>query len=170
MVITQTTKKERGNKRFYWSMTLNNYTEEECESVKVNLEKHCDAYLVCKEVGECGTPHLQGTLKMKKGCYKSFLVNNINKINKDRGDYKEWRNMGSLLTYCDGETEKKGISSILWIHKNVKMIGPPKPLNERINTLFEMRDIDWRRHCRGYEEASKGNTWSSEREFRYRED
>ena len=39
---------------------LNNYTEEEFENIKRVLEDKCKFAIVGKEVGENGTPHLQG--------------------------------------------------------------------------------------------------------------
>jgi len=93
MVIPQST---RGSKRFFWDVVLNNYTIEECESVKVIFDEICDAYIVGKEVGESGTPHLQMCVKLKKGNYKSFLINKLGK----RYSIREGRNIEAMREYC----------------------------------------------------------------------
>ncbi len=114
MVIPQ---QPRGKKKFFWDLVLNNYTLEECESVKVILEEICDAYVVSKEVGdECKTPHLQGCLKLKKGNYKTYLVNKLGK----RCSFREGRNINAMRDYCMGLDDKP--NSELWISKNVERI------------------------------------------------
>ena len=46
-----------------WTFTLNNYTEADCAAVQALVPEA--TYIVCgKEVGEKGTPHLQGYVKM----------------------------------------------------------------------------------------------------------
>ena len=69
--------------------TLNNYTEEECQSLLrcINfLEPQIDYCIVGKEVGASGTPHLQGYIKLKT----SFL-------RADRGIISKWRSLFPAL-------------------------------------------------------------------------
>lgn len=48
----------------YWCFTLNNYTNE--ERTKIELNEDYDYLVYGYEVGESGTPHLQGYIELKK--------------------------------------------------------------------------------------------------------
>lgn len=49
-----------------WCFTLNNYSEKEIEDIKNKFSAISAKFIVAKEVGENGTPHLQGFLAMEK--------------------------------------------------------------------------------------------------------
>ena len=49
-----------------WCFTLNNYTIEDCSSIVRTIRHKCKKAIVGKEVGESGTPHLQGYFEFKK--------------------------------------------------------------------------------------------------------
>lgn len=49
-----------------WCFTFNNYTEKDISSISSIFEEHCNLGLFSKEVGESGTPHLQGYCEFKK--------------------------------------------------------------------------------------------------------
>lgn len=50
----------------YFSFTLNNYTDEEYSGILRSLECLTDYFIVGKETGDQGTPHLQGYCAFKK--------------------------------------------------------------------------------------------------------
>lgn len=51
----------------YWCFTLNNYTEQEEKSIKTLVDNNEDVSYVCygRELGESGTPHLQGYIELR---------------------------------------------------------------------------------------------------------
>lgn len=56
---------KRTNPRKNWCFTLNNYTDEEYGSIVPHFEG-LGKYIIGKEIGENGTPHLQGFLSANK--------------------------------------------------------------------------------------------------------
>nr|WAE42369.1 MAG: replication associated protein [Cressdnaviricota sp.] len=61
---TPNSKREKDSKR--WLFTLNNYTLEEMEQMERYLRNNSEGFIYGQEVGEEGTPHLQGYVEFKK--------------------------------------------------------------------------------------------------------
>lgn len=57
---------KQGNQLKQWFMTWNNYPENAVEILEAKFKPLCDKYAFQKEVGEQGTPHIQGTFWLKK--------------------------------------------------------------------------------------------------------
>lgn len=54
---------------FYWNFTWNNYTDENVDYCKSLYPAQCEYIVFGYEIGECGTPHLQGFMRMKSQMY-----------------------------------------------------------------------------------------------------
>lgn len=84
----------------HWCFTLNNYTDDDVERLKnpgVAIE-----YLVCgREVGESGTPHLQGFVKFRD----RKRLNAVKTIIGQHGHYECARLVPAAIKYCkkDGD-------------------------------------------------------------------
>lgn len=81
-----------------WCMTLNNYTEEDINNIKKEITKHSPVFIIEKETGENGTPHLQGYIEFKTRIRPLSLKWN-NKIHWEKANGTREQN----FTYCSKE-------------------------------------------------------------------
>lgn len=58
-----------------WTFTLNNYTEDEYTQIISSLEASSEYSIVGKEIGDSGTPHLQGFTILSRRCNLSHVRN-----------------------------------------------------------------------------------------------
>ena len=84
-----------------WIFTLNNWTEEEYSTIKNFALQKTDFYIIGKEVGESGTPHLQGYIYVKQKIRFSTLKSVCNRLHLEVARGSPEHN----LTYCskDGD-------------------------------------------------------------------
>lgn len=102
-----------------WCYTLNNYTDEDVEQFKAF---ECKRHRCCKEVGESGTPHLQGFITFGK----SMRLGALKKLN-DRTHWEPCKVKEASLNYCTkGE---------IIIDSNSSEQGKRSDLEEAIETL-----------------------------------
>lgn len=100
--------KNRDNQYVYYSFTWNNYDLEILEIVFNVLKHECDWYIIQEELGESGTPHLQGTLKLKR----KKRIEQLFKINPNIS----WRitiKISCMAVYCSRKDKRHGK---LWTH------------------------------------------------------
>jgi len=87
-----------------WCFTLNNYTLDDigtilCENRHENLKVYCFQ----EEIGESGTPHLQGTIGYKNAIH----FNSVRKL-LPRAHWEKCKSLKSALAYCSKfESRKK---------------------------------------------------------------
>lgn len=93
-----------------YCLTLNNPTDEELEHIKDLESSNLKRGIFCLEVGESGTPHIQGFIHMKNAmtfsAVKKMLGTQRVHIEAAKGtDYEAW-------TYCMKDVEGKGASIV----------------------------------------------------------
>jgi len=72
-----------------WCFTLNNYSEEVFSSICSKLHEKALTACIGKEVGECGTPHLQGYFELEWKARPLSIFKDISKsihFEKAKGD------------------------------------------------------------------------------------
>jgi len=96
-----------------WVFTLNNYTEEEVKDIETWTDKGVEGVGYGKEVGENGTPHLQGFLVMTN---KSAL-STVKKLNPRMHLERMKGKLTQSIAYCSKQDTLTVIGKrIAWDH------------------------------------------------------
>jgi len=127
--------------KYEYDFVLNNYTEDEVFQLKQVLTKICKKAVFGLEIGEGGTPHIQGYINLIKKDRITGLINKHSCFAKC--SFREARNSEALIKYC----QKDGI---VWLHgfpKPIKIIQDLYPWQKDIENLFfeepDDRKIYW---------------------------
>lgn len=97
------TDKPRPPQRVYWTFTLNNYDEVTMETLETLLKHECDWFVFQEEIGESGTPHLQGTLKLKTKQRLSQM-----KCIDGKAHWEPTRAVKASIAYCTKKETRAG--------------------------------------------------------------
>lgn len=122
-----------------WSLTLNNFTECDVGSMVTCFNAEAKYAIVGKEVGEGGTPHLQGYVEFKRKLRPLSL-------NLPKGIHweKSKGNRESNYTYC---TKDNDIAIAIGVPKPIKLIENlywwQKEIIEEIKNDPDDRTINW---------------------------
>ena len=107
-----------------WIMVLNNWTNDELTKISSICSEKCKYAIIESEVGELGTPHLQGYFELKNKARPSSLFN-IPRIHFEKA--KGTREQNDI--YCSKD------------NKIVVSIGRPKPIKIITNLYDWQKDI-----------------------------
>lgn len=97
-------KKKQYPQAVFWCFTYNNYEVELIERIERLLKHVCDWYVFQEEIGEQGTPHLQGTLKLKK---RARLTEMKRVLGKDVR-WSVTKSCSASVAYCSKEDTRAG--------------------------------------------------------------
>lgn len=124
----------------YWCFTLNNVTEEEFDILKNEICLHCLDYRVQEEIGEEGTPHLQGFIHCKK------RIRPMETFSCKRIHWEKCRSPKHSREYCSKEETATG-RYILDTIEPIKLIVPDRPWQCQILSIISEepndRTIHW---------------------------
>lgn len=87
----------------YWSFTLNNYDDGDIDHLINWFENSNHKYIFQEEIGDCGTPHLQGTI-----CFSSKCRPLENKKNITRIHWSKTRSVSHSIAYCQKDETLNG--------------------------------------------------------------
>lgn len=130
--------------KFIWDLVINNWTEEDYKGLFQVCQTLCKKYVIAKEVGESGTPHLQ--------CYLNFKAKmRLTAISKliPRGSARPARNDEALAKYCmeDGDYVSAGFPKPVWI---ISELRPwQKEMEDIYNGPIDNRKVHWRWEAKG---------------------
>lgn len=96
----------RSQQHLYWCFTWNNF--EDVEQMERVFKHECDWFVFQEEKGEKGTPHIQGTLKLKKRQRLTELKKINNKIH-----WEATKCVSKSIAYCSKSETRAGKQ---WIH------------------------------------------------------
>jgi len=115
--------------KYIWAATINNWCSSEYEQALASANSLCKKFVIGKEVGESGTPHLQ--------CYFNLInkarLTELKKIpGWTRASFSECRNQKALEEYCqkDGDFVSKGLP------KKIKIISELRPWQKKIEDIL----------------------------------
>ncbi|HHZ82357.1 MAG TPA: hypothetical protein EYN64_06535, partial [Flavobacteriales bacterium] len=118
-----------------WCFTLNNYSEDNISSIITNIKTNCKFAIVGEEVGESGTPHLQGYIEFKKKARpKGIFCEGIH-WEKAKG------NRQVNIDYCSKEDK---VVFTLGMCKPIKILTNLYAWQEKIELLY-LNEIDDRK-------------------------
>lgn len=100
------TAKKQPSPYLWWTFTLNNWTQKEYDELKSAFSaKNIDLWIIGKEIGENGTPHLQGYFEFKIRARPTSLNLSHNRCHFERRAKKATRLDNYLYCSKDGNFE-----------------------------------------------------------------
>lgn len=140
--------KKQGNQLLSWFFTWNNYPSDAIANLEITFHEICVRYVFQEEVGEQGTPHLQGVINLhKKMRWSEF------KLSSDIRWFKT-NNEQAARDYCQKEESRAG-KTIKWGDwpQQIKIITDLYPWQKELEDIAlgepDGRTVHWRHEATG---------------------
>lgn len=114
-----------------WVFTLNNWNDEEWEHLEQHVKLKSKFFIIGKEVGDSGTPHLQGYIEYASGRYFTTMQNLSPRAHFEKAKGSALEN----LSYCSKDSN---------FITNIEEEGPSQA--EKLKTMVlesEYKDVQW---------------------------
>lgn len=137
---TQLTKSNKKQEplRVHHFFTYNNYSKDEIDVIDVTLQHFCYMFAFQEEIGENGTPHLQGVISCKKQMRNSSLG-----LPKQI-HWEKCVNVGLAYKYCTKDKSRNG-RRIVYNYapiKEIKLIEPDRAYQKFIINIIDKEPDD----------------------------
>lgn len=139
-------KKKQSNQLMNWFFTWNNYPDNFLETLETLFKKICKRYIFQKEMGSNGTPHIQGTICLKKAMrWEEF------KLPKEI-HWEKTLHVESAFAYCSKTETRVGTEVYRWpviVEKaELRIISNLKPWQSSVMDIIkpdipDERTIHW---------------------------
>jgi len=126
-------KKKQDNQYYLWCFTFNNYLEEDPLALRLLFNRICKKYIFQEETGKEGTPHLQGSISLKK----KMRLTEWKKINNNI-HWEPTRNVECADKYACKEETRTGQC---WTHIKKKAFKRTKSKFDNIKPRQEIMDM-----------------------------
>ena len=128
------------NQLYKYDFVINNYSELEKSQVSQSLKAICKKAVFGLEVGDSGTPHIQGYISL----LKKMRITELHKIaGLERASFRKVRNEDALIKYC----QKDNCCFKLGFKTDTKIISQLRPWQLTVERLCleqpDERTINW---------------------------
>jgi len=144
------TKPPTVNPAIKWVFTLNNYTDNDYKSIKKLCSEYCRCAVIGKEVGEQGTPHLQGYIEFKTKARPKSKFKFTNKIHWEKGHRKSTRDQNYAYCTKDGDFWTLNMESPYDI--SMTLLPWQNAIVNKMDSIIDDRRIYWvwdKEGCKG---------------------
>lgn len=141
-ILGNTKPKSQAKKHRRWCFTLNNYKIKEADILAHYFIENSKYYIIGKEIGEKGTPHLQGYIEFDNARHLTALKKIHNKIHWEVAKGTREEN----FKYCSKENKfitNDPIHSQLLEYKNITWKNWQKDILDKLNGPINNREITW---------------------------
>jgi len=131
----------RVNQLIFWFFTFNNYDPDYISILESKFKTICVKYIFQEETGKNGTPHLQGTIQLKKKMrWTEFGLDK--KIHWEKA-----KNIEACFEYCKKDDTRSGKIYSMGIRPPLKLINPDRQFQKDILEILKSepddRTIHW---------------------------
>lgn len=126
-----------GSNCYKYDLVINNWTDQEYCDLCSSVPTICKKWIIAKEIGEGGTPHLQVYVSLKK----KMRIKALHAVKGfERASMRPCRNEPALIEYCkkDGNYVSGGFP------KPIKIISELRPWQKKIEELY-LSEVDDRK-------------------------
>lgn len=133
--------KKLGNQAIHWCFTFNNYDKDAPSALEKVFKNICIKYVFQEEVGEEGTPHLQGYIHLKKKMrWSEFKLT-------DKIHWEICKKINESISYCQKPETRSGAIFKWGFPADLKLITPNREwqldILKIINDFPNERKVYW---------------------------